>query len=512
MKDTQEAISRKIVRNSLTNIARALIGFPIGIALTPFLVSQLGIRGYGIWAMASALVSYVGLIDLGMGSSVTKYVAELWARKDTAKINYLLNTALSLYLVLGILMVLLVVSLKDRLITSFFRVDAAFFDEIAFVIIGSLIVFVLNLSFGVFTYLLHGLQRIDLSNIVATSASLLNAVGVVIALLVGLGLRGLVIVSALVTLFSIIASLMLAKREFPNLCINPLLFRRSHVNELLGLGLQLQVVTVATIVFFQLDKLLLGYFVGIEPVAYYEIAVKVVTQLRLIPVTLLGPIMPAASEICALKESARLQALYYRSVKYMTAASFPVFAFVAVFAYPLVRLWLGRNYDQAAFALQFFALANFANLLTTPGAQIIVGIGRPRNVVLSSLLGLSLNILFSVVLIWRYGYTGAVVAASLTLLLSAAYFVFAFHKAERIPFKATMLRGTMFPILVSILGAVAFKLILDLSSGDLLDLVIVGSGFGLVYLLAMLRLPYLDQFDRDQFNWYAQRYRLRLSK
>src|SRR5580658_915521 len=50
----------------LAVIANLIIGF----VLTPYVIRKLGSEGYGIWTLLFSLISYYGLLDLGMRSAV----------------------------------------------------------------------------------------------------------------------------------------------------------------------------------------------------------------------------------------------------------------------------------------------------------------------------------------------------------------------------------------------------------------------------------------------------------
>jgi len=49
----------------------AIVSFFLG----PYILGKLGATSYGIWALIGSLVGYFGLLDLGVRSAVTKFVA-----------------------------------------------------------------------------------------------------------------------------------------------------------------------------------------------------------------------------------------------------------------------------------------------------------------------------------------------------------------------------------------------------------------------------------------------------
>ena len=505
-----QGISEKIVRNSTTNALRGGLSFVLVLFLTPFIISRLGATGFGIWALTNALVSYVGLIDLGIGSALVKFVAEYQAKGDDAQINVLLNTAFAIYAILGTLAFGLLAAQRGWMIHTFFHIGSGLQGDVEFVFLGSLVIFVINLAFGVFAGLLNGLQRMDLTNLTAAIAAVINAVGVVMALNLGYGLRGLVIVSAIVALVSIAINAVMAKREFKALVFNPFCFRLSYVKNLLNFGLQLQVVGLASLVHAQLDKIVLGYFLGLNPVMYYEAATRVIERLRALPMILLSPIMPAASELHAGQESETLHKLYHRSLKYVTLTSLPVFVFVAIFAHPLVSLWLGPGYEMTAFALQFLAMANFVNLLTGPGFLVLVGMGKPKYGTYFSLLALLTNAVLSVALVSRSGYAGAVLGPTISMTLWGGGFIAFSSRILRQDGKA-LFRTLWGPLWISLLLSVV--LYAGLSWFDQVSGPLIGSfvtAYFSVYILALWKLGIIDTTDKHALLLVFQPHRKEL--
>ena len=69
-------IARSVVSNWLAMAASMAVAF----FLSPFLVHRLGNAAYGVWILAISSVQYFGLLDLGMRSSVLRYVSKKGTR------------------------------------------------------------------------------------------------------------------------------------------------------------------------------------------------------------------------------------------------------------------------------------------------------------------------------------------------------------------------------------------------------------------------------------------------
>ena len=73
----------------------------VGIFLSPFILHRLGDTAYGIWILIFSVTGYYGLFDLGIRSSVIRYVSTYTATGDQEGLTKLINTALATYTAIG---------------------------------------------------------------------------------------------------------------------------------------------------------------------------------------------------------------------------------------------------------------------------------------------------------------------------------------------------------------------------------------------------------------------------
>jgi O-antigen/teichoic acid export membrane protein len=77
------AIARHMARSMASNLAGQVLVLAAWFALTPFIVHELGASEYGLWVLVASFVAYGDLLDLGVGTAVTKYVAEHRTRGES---------------------------------------------------------------------------------------------------------------------------------------------------------------------------------------------------------------------------------------------------------------------------------------------------------------------------------------------------------------------------------------------------------------------------------------------
>jgi len=80
--------------------------------LSPFLIHWLGDTAFGIWVLIFSITGYYGLFDLGIRSSVVRYVSKFAATDDIEDLAKLINTSLFTYSCIGALSLLVTLFLS----------------------------------------------------------------------------------------------------------------------------------------------------------------------------------------------------------------------------------------------------------------------------------------------------------------------------------------------------------------------------------------------------------------
>src|ERR1044071_6577994 len=86
----------RIFRNVCSNWASYLTTAVAGFILTPFILHSLGNTGYGLWTLILSLTGYFGLLDLGIRSSVGRFVGRHVALNDEENVNRTVSSAFAI--------------------------------------------------------------------------------------------------------------------------------------------------------------------------------------------------------------------------------------------------------------------------------------------------------------------------------------------------------------------------------------------------------------------------------
>ena len=85
-------------------------------------------RGYGVFALLTGLVGYYSLLDLGLGQGVTKFVAEYKAKDDFIGMNYVINAAVWIQFIVGLVASSLLVIFADPIL-NLIRVSPQYWSD-----------------------------------------------------------------------------------------------------------------------------------------------------------------------------------------------------------------------------------------------------------------------------------------------------------------------------------------------------------------------------------------------
>jgi len=499
--DIKKSISQKIIHNTLFNIAGRAWSTIVILLLTPYILGHIGVERYGIWAIIGVLTSYAGLLDFGISTSFVKYIAEFHTQKNHDKINQVVNTGVVFYSVFAAVIIGLGI-VTINIILKLFNISLPLQDEAAYVIILGIIIYAVNGILSPFTSIQSSLQRMDVTNKVLIITSIPQIIGTIYFLEAGYGLVGLMVNNAIVVGLTNIINLFVAFKLLPQLQFRPITSsNQDMLKTLFSLGYKIRITTVASWIQGQMDKIFLAHFLNVSAVTYYTVSSNLVARLKEMPVLLTSAVLPAASELDMSSNKDRLYTLYFRSLKYTILIGLIVLFAVLLLAGPFVNLWLGNGFDKSVLTLQILMIGYFMNLITAPGSQILNGIGKPDAAMMSAIIASVLNLILNVVLVIKIGYFGVVAGTTVSLTISAIYFLIKANREMHLSMADVIGDILIKPLIACLVPFIAvYLLMLQIHNTSWSVLI----GFCFLYLSltvgVILASNLLDNFDKITIN------------
>lgn len=409
-------LSSRIMRNAAWTLVARLLYLPVSICLIPFIISKVGITHYGIWVTLFAVVDYFSLFDFGNGAATIRYVAHYDAADEPRGIGQTITISLLFNLVF-IPPLFMAVTFSAEIV-SLFQIEAADHAQAVFILKWVIGNFAVGQLANVFRSTMIGLQRIHIVNYFDIAYLAMYAGGTVFVLTHGAGLHGLILLLFFLrsALFALqIAYLLITSPEILSG------FGRADGElrkRFFAYGMKLQFLSIAGLVNSQLDKLLIGHFLRIEFVAFYEIGQKLSGIVRYIPSVLLAPLIPASTELQVKNDRQRLQALCLEGTRYMVLLAAPVSVFLAWLSPAVIELWLQENaHAYAALSLRILPIAFYFNVAAGAISSVGRGTGALQYELQAGAFSTVLNVGLSIVLILYFGFPGALAGTAAAMIL-----------------------------------------------------------------------------------------------
>ena len=154
---------RQIIKNVTSSWFALGTNILVGLFLSPFILHRLGDSAFGVWVLTFSITGYYGLFDLGIRSSIVRYVSKHLATGSKEDLAKLINTALFGYGCVGVLS-LVVTGVMSAYVNSLFKIPPEF-RSIAHLLIWMVGTSVaLGFPLGVVGGFLEGLQRFEILN------------------------------------------------------------------------------------------------------------------------------------------------------------------------------------------------------------------------------------------------------------------------------------------------------------------------------------------------------------
>jgi O-antigen/teichoic acid export membrane protein len=167
------------------------------------------------------------------------------------------------------------------------------------------------------------------------------------------------------------------------------------------------VLSVAGLVHFAADTLMLGYMQPYEQVARYEAAAKLLeaSQFMVRPLSLI--LLPVCAALASRQQWQDLRLLMHRMFAGMAVLGMATWGFVALLSVPIIRIVYTSTYDDSAQVLRVLYLSVPGLYTATVAMLLAASTMRERRAVFITAVGVALNVACNLVAIPRYGALGA---------------------------------------------------------------------------------------------------------
>jgi O-antigen/teichoic acid export membrane protein len=425
----------RIVRNVVTNWAGSFSSMLIAFFLSPFVVHHLGATAYGAWILIMSVTGYLGLLDLGVRGTVTRYIAKFHTQDKHEEASRLVSTALVIFTLLGALAVgtcVVIASIAPQLFHVPENSETTF--QTVLILAGATIA--CRLISNVFGAIVVGLQRFEVANAIDVGADILRAFTILLALGHGKGLIALAIIHLTFCVATGLICAWTSWQLYPQLTVRYILSDRANARLIISFGSTLFVLQASSYLILYTDSVVISAFLPVAMVTFFTIAGNLVASCRSIISGISFTIPPLASSLEADGNRDKIRLIGLMGPRYATMIVLPIVITFVLRGKTFIGLWMGPEYaDTSEKVLQVLSVALFfgaANQVTT---AMMWGINRHRAVAIVNIAEGVLNLALSIGLVQLMGIVGVACGTALpTLATSLVFWPLYMRRVFEIPF------------------------------------------------------------------------------
>lgn len=410
----------RLVRNTVANFAGQGISVLLVFFSVPFIAHRLGSNLYGYFVLLMTFLGALHLLNLGINTTLVKYIGELLPQGEFREIEFYLGTSLTVFLGCGLVVAVPVCLgapwMATHLLSESKRIDPIL--VVCFRIAGG--AFFLRFVSQALSATTFGVQRFDLVNLINCGVETGRTLGsIAILYFSSYSLPGVMAITVAADLASCGAYFVAGRALLPAVHLRPML-SRPHLRSLVQFSKFVLIGNVSSRLVNSADNFLIAYFMPLSNVAFYGVPYAIGQKLWTVVGNVASTVFPAASGFFGAGDRQQLSELYLRGSKATVAlVCFPALA-LCILGRVFLVYWMSPEFaEKSAIVLRLLSLGFLLNASALVSYLFLQATRFPDIAARFSGIYAAVNVSLFVILIPRFGIGGAAagfVAAQILVL------------------------------------------------------------------------------------------------
>lgn len=409
-----------LVINALSNWTTLGISIVLGLLLTPYIISCLGTARYGIWTLISSLIGYYGLLDLGVGSAIVRYVARYAGQREYRKLNEAVNTALAMFCLAGLIIVALSIFLAKPL-AGFFHIVPENYQS--FIQVIWLLGITAGLMFpgNALSTIIIAHERFVIANFIRIASVIFRGCFTFLVLYKGGGLVAIGWVNAGVSIFTLLANALVVKACFKHIDFSLKWVNRPTVLILLSFGLFTTIRMVGGLLRTNMDAAVIGRYINTEAIGVYSISALLFGYLMRIVISVSGTTQPKLASIAGYKQKQLFKDSVLRYSMVISNLSAGLGLVIFLLAGDFLKLWVPENFKDvhtAKVAFYILLIGLIPHLMTNVSVNALEAVNKHRYYAYQTIVEGVANLVLSILLVGPFGIYGVAIGTTIPILIT----------------------------------------------------------------------------------------------
>ena len=422
---------KQIKFGAILSYVSIAINIVAGLIYTPWMIDQIGEASYGLYTLANTLITLF-LIDFGLSSATSRYVAKYRAEGNQEKVDNFLGVVYKLYMIIdAIIFVALIVMyfLIDAIYVKLTPVEIEQF-KVVYIIAASFAV--INFPFVTFNGILNAYEKFIQMKLADLIYRILLVGMTVVALILGYGLYALVAVHAIVGLIVIVYKFIILKKSTP-VKVNIKYSDKSLYKDLLGFSIWVTVFSLSQRLIFNITPTVLGVVANSVAIAVFGIVTTIEGYSFTVTNAINGMFMPKIARIYAAdEENGDINPLLLKVGKFQYIINGLIVTGFAVVGKLFIDLWVGPEFEMAYYGILLVLVPGlFYNSLQIANTAMTVRKKVKTTAIVNVIMGV-INVILSFIFSYFFGVVGACLSIFVAYMFRAVVLNIIYKKVLKV--------------------------------------------------------------------------------
>lgn len=421
-----------IKKNILFSYVYKALDISLGFLLVPLILNYLNEEQYGVWLLLFSLTGYFSFMDVGLSHGLRNKFAEAKAKDEFEKLRYYVSTTYALLAIIGVVFFIVFFIVNsfvnwERILNTKIMLN----EDLSILSLFVFGAFSLQFVFKIILTILTADQRPSIINLQSFLIKCLQVTTILILIRFTEG--SLLMLGAAFSMIPVVSLIGLTiyyfSKDYKYIRPKMAYIDFSYLKDIMNVGVKFFFITVAAIVLFSTDNLIITQLYGPEQVTPYQIANKYFGMSLMLFAIIVQPLWSAVTDAFHKDDFNWIRNTMKKMNKIWLLFSAGTLVMLIISPY-FFKIWLGDKV-HISFTLSFFwfvfIVTQSYNMIYT---YFINGVGKLKVQLYITTFSIIFNIPASIFLAktLSMGVSGVIMATTISMLLSAVIKTIQYNK------------------------------------------------------------------------------------
>lgn len=417
---------------AVLNYVVIILNILVGLLYTPYMLRMIGQSEYGLYSLVASVISYLTVLDLGLGNAIVRYTAKYRSEGKIEEQYNMFGMFLVIYIIIGLIALLAGLCL-------YFNVDNMFGDTMNQIELSRARVMMLILAFNIaftlpmsiFGSIITAYERFVFPKTINIVRTLLNTIVMVLLLSVGYKAVAMVVLQTIFNVLTLVINYIYCKKKI-NIKIYFRRFDFSFLREIAVYSFWIFLNVIMDRIYWSTGQFVLGAVSGTIAVSIFAVAIQLEQMYMMFSSAISSVFLPKVTGMVALNDNKeQISNLFIRTGRIQNIIMILILCGFVIFGQQFIILWAGEPYADAYYMALAFLLALYIPLIQNLGITILQARNQMkfRSLLYIVIASCALVAEYAFAKIW--GGFGCAIAISVALLLGQGLIMNIYYKCKQ---------------------------------------------------------------------------------